>query len=1157
MKKSIFKSLTFWLIFTALIISLLVIFVSPYFIESYQDLNFRLLIAFSIFFGTMIIILLTLLFKKDETQELLKEKKEQREIKEEYQKVINKKVKYLKTQFNDAIKIIKKSSLYKNKRQANYELPWYLVVGDKSEGKTTLIESSGLDFPLNVNYNKNEVVDEHSSENFQWYFSEHSIFIDMPGKYIEQKENPEDPIVWKEFLKIFNKKRWSRPINGIILPISTDTLLEKNEKEIEQYGKDLRDRFDELSTAFMSSIPIYLIVTKSDKIEGFNEYFSSLTQDEKNEILGITFDNSNTNIDVNIVRPELENLLKRLNSSVLEKMHYEWEENHRGKVFLFCENLSKLFEKTNLFTDICFSQTRYRKPLKLRGIYFTSVPGEYNPHALVSEDDLEIARGSKGLFIKKLLNDIIFPEADIIKMDDSYKNRTKKNQVIAYTFSFLLVTFFSVFIVKDFLNHNTVLTKLEKSYQIYKDEKNKILPSDDFSTILTVIENINQIRQFDKANTSSDLWKLLFYDIEDRYNKLEQVYYEDLASLLLPRIAKRIEYNMKHELKDFDKTWNNTKAYVMLENIKRRDPEYLKNYMAINWNQLYVNTPKIENSLNYHWENLIKYGFKSFDLKKPILKLARQRLTKLGSEALTYKGLKNKFRKMNLKDFSFYQVLGSNVSSFENNDYTIPGFYSKEGYAIMLKQGLKLTNNILLDNWVLDQRTDLSTVEINEHYKKILSFYFADYKKYWLKALSILSIPRHNNIGSLNNQLSVLSSSDSPIISVLRALKYNTDIYTPAEQLAMKSDNNVTNAVVNSMTTGIIAKFIAKKAIKNVGKTMDNTSIKNLREFFKPYNELLTKEDQASNILKNAVSKLNKTYETMTSLSGAVTPKYDAFKIVSNRVQGKSEPILVPLNSLPIHVKKWYRSTLQNNWIFLVNYAKLYINIKYKEDVLSFYNERLRNKYPIYKKESNNFVKLDDFSDFFKKGGVIDRFYKSYVSNFAKIHSNYSSYNLLNIDGARMNITKGFMHSILRAYKIRRIFFRNDGTLGLVASIKPHDLGTNLATMELSYDDDTTFYEHGPRKNKKIVWPPQSMNNVIKFNLLDLTNNIVVENYLDNDWALFKMFDKFSSKPISNNSIILKYRHDDYEGSFYLKGGISTLFNKYNSLSDFHLSKSL
>ena len=40
---------------------------------------------------------------------------------------------------------------------------------------------------------------------------------------------------------------------------------------------------------FLSNIPIYLVVTKTDKIAGFTEYFSSLSEEEKDEVLGVTF----------------------------------------------------------------------------------------------------------------------------------------------------------------------------------------------------------------------------------------------------------------------------------------------------------------------------------------------------------------------------------------------------------------------------------------------------------------------------------------------------------------------------------------------------------------------------------------------------------------------------------------------------------------------------------------------------------------------------------------------------------------------------------------------------------------------------------------------------------------------------------------------------
>ena len=260
--KSILKNVFFWIIITALIFSLLVLFVSPYLFESFKSLTLRLFISFVIFFGTVTAVLLYTLFVKDEVKKKLREKKEQLKRRKEHSGVINEKIQDLKTRFSEAMRIVKNSSIYKNKQIAGYELPWYLMVGAETEGKTSLLESSGLDFPLNINYEKRSVVEEGSTKSFQWYFAEHAIFVDMPGNYISQSRSEEDTALWESFLSLFGKKRWKRPINGIILTISVDTLMSKTEIELEQYAKDLRDRFDELSNSFMSNIPIYLLVTK-------------------------------------------------------------------------------------------------------------------------------------------------------------------------------------------------------------------------------------------------------------------------------------------------------------------------------------------------------------------------------------------------------------------------------------------------------------------------------------------------------------------------------------------------------------------------------------------------------------------------------------------------------------------------------------------------------------------------------------------------------------------------------------------------------------------------------------------------------------------------------------------------------------------------------
>jgi len=1150
----LFKSGIFWTMLIAVIISLVIIFVFPYYFESYEVLSYRLLVAFSVFFITLTLVLLYVLFLQARTQEYLQKREERLKKERERNKLINTKIKDIKIRFSEALKILEKSTLYKYKRRARYELPWYLMMGQNNEGKTSLLEGSGLDFPLNMNFNDQSVKEEGSSEAFEWFYAEHAIFIDMPGNHIHNKNTDYDKEVWeKGFLNIFAKKRSKRPINGIVLNISIETFLNNSESDLEQYAKDLRNRFDELSHGFVSSIPIYLVITKSDNLEGFNEYFSNITEDEKDEVLGITFDDPTKNVDTKILKEKFDALLKRLNSSIIDKIHGEWEENSKSKILLFCDSFSEVFERINIFSDICFSQTRYRKPLMLRGVYFTSIPKvqEVSTSYLISPKEkgqLSQARSSKGLFIKNLLEDVIFPEADLINMDQNYKKSSLRKQSIAITASLCVVILFCVFLVQDFVGHNNLLHSLQNDFNKYENVKKNIKKSDNFEKVVLNLNMFDSLKEKHIKNTSNSFYKINFYDTDEKNTELINLYHENLLATLLPRVEALLNKQILTNLNNYERTWNNLEAYLMLNNEKYRNTDLLKTLLSDYWARLYPNKPSIQRDLNKHWDNLLRFGFPVVSMNKKTLAIARAKLTKKGYVHITYNGLQDLVKEtMNLKSFAFSQVLGSNISSFEGSTASIPGFYTKEGYEkVIVAKGKSLVKEVLINNWVLGSNLDLTKSQINDIYSKVLSFYFKDYKKYWLKAINSLSIPKRVSIAGLNNQLETLSSGDSPILSVLQAIKINTDIYSPAELLKLKSTKG-TNLLDK------VKQLAQKNALIKAEKMMSSTSVKNVRKFFLPFTKLLDKDQNARADLLNAMSKLDEVFKEMTSIYGAIEIEKDSYTIVRDRLDGKHESFVLKFKALPIQVSKWYKQVLVSNWQFLLNQSKTYINKKYNEDVLIFYTSKLKNKYPLVRSEYTQSVHLEDFSEFFKSGGIIDEFYGQYVKSFVRLNKkSYKSYRLKAIDGSRMNFSRTFMNNMLRAFRIRELMFLDKGkTLSVNASLKANSLEKSLSTMNLNYGDDAITYEHGPIKDNSIHWP--NNNTYSTFTLFNLNNEKVLDRSSVGDWSLFELIDQFKIKKVSNNQIIFEYKKDRYLASMYLKGKVTGIFTSTNPLKHFKL----
>jgi type VI secretion system protein ImpL len=142
------------------------------------------------------------------------------------------------------------------------------------------------------------------------------------------------------------------------------------------------------------------------------------------------------------------------------------------------------------------------------------------------------------------------------------------------------------------------------------------------------------------------------------------------------------------------------------------------------------------------------------------------------------------------------------------------------------------------------------------------------------------------------------------------------------------------------------------------------------------------------------------------------------------------------------------------------------------------------------------------------------------------------------------------------------MFFTSKGDfLGTYFYIKPNGLGRKLSLMELHYDENYIPYAHGPIKSRKLVWPPESQNNIAKFDMYDLQNNRIVEISEEGAWGFFKLIDHFNIRNYQirhgTDSIIFEYRQQYFKGSYSLTGRVAKMFTKKSPLRGFRLESGL
>ncbi len=116
------------------------------------------------------------------------------------------------------------------------------------------------------------------------------MLLDTAGRYTTQdSDRSADSAGWSAFLALVKKYRRRRPLNGVIVAVSATDLMTHTAAEREAHVAAVRRRIDEINRELRVHVPVYVLVTKTDMVAGFTEYFDELTQEGRAQVWGVTF----------------------------------------------------------------------------------------------------------------------------------------------------------------------------------------------------------------------------------------------------------------------------------------------------------------------------------------------------------------------------------------------------------------------------------------------------------------------------------------------------------------------------------------------------------------------------------------------------------------------------------------------------------------------------------------------------------------------------------------------------------------------------------------------------------------------------------------------------------------------------------------------------
>ncbi|MBD1553203.1 type VI secretion system membrane subunit TssM [Pseudomonas typographi] len=1016
----------------------------------------------------------------------------------------------LRQRFKAALQTLKRSSLYSGRSQRwRRDLPWYLVIGPEHSGKTSLLEFSGMDFPAQQGINRYSGETLAATCHAEWYFTEHAVLIDTPGRYMTQPSEPIDGRAWHALLRLLRQRR-ARPLNGVLVNLCVGQLLGCS-KTLEQLARQTRQRLHEIHHRLGVEVPVYLVLSKADTVNGFAEFFAQLSREENDQVLGASLCEAHDGSDSTAIRQEFEALLRRLNSQVIPHMHHERDLQQRGRILDFPHRLSQLAGPLCLFIERAFGN-HYQRTCTLRGFYLTSAPlqglGAGQRAAATSGDGWPAAAAPEpARFINHLLSRVIFPEAQLAGLDKREVRRIDWGQRAMYASAFAGLGLFGALWASGFSANHARLEALRDHSQALDREHTALNPEDDILRSLQALDISYAATQvFSPKGKASYLHRTGLYQGEAVSPTVNAAYRAELESVLLPRLARQLESQIRANLDNRQQLLGTLRAYLMLNLHERLDAGFLTAWVAAEGSRRYPGNSHAQQGLNDHFARLLAGPFTPYALNTPLVEQARAVLRSESMANVVYRMLQEQAR--SLPDYRLTQTLGPQAGLFNGSHYSIPGFYTQRGYIkTFVAQGPNLIRELLRDNWVLGDGLPLSPTDLNRLMVSLEQLYFRDYGDHWGEAIARLSLEPIESASQGAAMLGALVSPNSPLLQLLVELRANTRLTGLADMADHAAD-----AVAGASGIPGVASKLAAAATKQIQPVMpEGTSLgvrKALGRRFESLHRLLDENDGAAAELGAGLQALDELQRQLAGLANASATDQAAFEMAKARMGGKRDAINQLRNAaarLPQPMGNWLELLAEDSWALVLDNAYAFLNQRYQSELYSTYANSLKQRYP-FRAHSESDAAVADFREFFKDQGVAERFFDTYLRAF--VSGSAGEYQLRRIDGRGLPLSREFLAQMSRAYTIRRSFFaENPAEPQVLFKLEPYSLDSSLSRADFRLGQQRMEYRHGPIVQAPFRWPAETDDGRASLVVEELSGRRVGIEHNTGPWSLFRLLD--------------------------------------------------
>ncbi|MGL4668297.1 MAG: type VI secretion system membrane subunit TssM [Saezia sp.] len=1034
-----------------------------------------------------------------------------------------------------------------------YKLPWYLVLGQENSGKTSLINRSNQSFTLTSVMKAAAVKgmkDPYLAYPIDWWIGNEAVLIDPPGEIISQIVDQENIInasdqdsnathgenahqksalptelssrLWSALIEWLDKKRSSRPLNGIILTIDLPLLLSQTPSERKAMAVFLRARMFELSQKLGIRFPIYIVLTKFDLVEGFDEFFAKLPRDVRENVLGFSFTlNSVHNYDVWLDEfvKDYDALIQGLKEQVFDDIGTPHTLKEREDLFSFFSQLAGVRNILFAYLTEILGSDNYSTPALVRGVFFSSVYQEgLLSNAFVTEaaktyrvsGSIPQAKEHKQgviYFAQKLFTDVIYPEAglagDNIKVLQQKKQILYANATVAATVCVLAFSGWQYYYTFNRDKALAVESTVEGFDHYLKTTQglNAYLMSGDLDkTGKELLPALNQIREAvsifgNYREAVPVLQDMGLYEGRKIGPKVDETYIYLLSHRFLAALSEGVMDSINAAPSGSDEQLAALRVYQMMQNLKNRRPEIVQHWMLRSWQSSYPNDGVTQENLMSHLEYAMRYAQSELPHWDAKIGDVQEKLSRIPMQQRVYMSMKASSRDVLVRplslrnevglsfDMVFKPVRGATETSQQVSANRHNVVYDATSQPLLLDalfttKGFKdyfaprsedIADLAMVDEWVLGKKDSIyySEEDIKVMRERINTLYVTDYIDTWHRALNQFEVVDFKDVQHGVTVLETVVSTSAPFRRLLETVKDNSEIYTSLSSGA----DNAAGVPQNAAPTE------AKVVIPPLKDSLQSESLR-ISRAFAPLYRMLDSNNEKPSTYDDLMKVTSELYEYMKLVQDSPDRGKVALQLVMDRFELKGADPISNLQrmsvGLPEPMNRHAAKLAQQAERILIIEALKELENRWDRDVYKFYSERLAPRYP-FNSASRYDVSLDDFEKFFGPRGVLEEFTNKYLNAFLKdnINSLYSK------EQGRYLIRTDLLEQFETANRIRDAFFNSQGALNIQFTVQPLGMTANTRSSLLNVDGQLIAYRHGPSTTVGLIWPNSLSDGVV------------------------------------------------------------------------------